>query len=112
MTLVGACECVHITQPGEAAPANCAVAVVDASTTLHLHLSAPLDPAAELEKLQKALEGVRGRAAAVRGRMDMPLYGETPAEVKERDAAKARELTAEMQNLEAAIKEVGAASAQ
>ena len=105
-TLVGACECATVTPPGAPAPPNCAVAVVDAATTLHLHLSAPLDPAAELAKLRKALEGVAGRADALRGRMDMPLYGETPAEVQARDEAKARELTAEVASLEAAIREM------
>lgn len=111
MTLVGACESAAVTPPGAAAPPNCAVAVVDAATTLHLHLSAPLDPAAELAKLRKALEGVQGRSAALQGRMDMPLYGDTPAEVKERDEAKAREFAAEAANLEGAIREMEGLSA-
>jgi valyl-tRNA synthetase len=82
--------------------------VINATTSVHLHLTGALDPSVELERLQKHLEGAQGRIAAFRQRMSMPLYGETPENMKEKDAAKVAQLTAEINRLNVAITEMQA----
>jgi valyl-tRNA synthetase len=106
-TLVGACPSCAALPAGAPAPAGCAVAVVDASTTLYLHLAGLLDPEMELAKLRKQLGEAEKRLEAVRGRIGMPAYAaNTPEDVRARDDAKVAELVSELERLGAAMTEM------
>jgi valyl-tRNA synthetase len=109
--LVGSCDKCDVLPPSTAPPGGCAVSVINATTSVHLHLTGSLDPCAELGRLQKHLEGVQGKIDAVRQRMQMPMYGETPEGVKAKDAGKVVELTAELESVNLAITDMKALAA-
>lgn len=55
---------VEILGSSQEAPKGCGTQVVDASTTVYLHLSGLLDPAKEIEKLGKRKEDVENKLKA------------------------------------------------
>lgn len=110
-TLVSQCKSLSILSADAAAPAGAAVSPLDANTTLYLHLENLLDPAVELAKLQKQKAGAESKVAALKGRMGMPAYDNTPEDRKAVDAEKLTELQAEVGNIESLIKDMEALAA-
>ena len=103
-TLAGPCPSCTALDADSALPAGAAVAVLDSSTKLYLHLHGLLDPATELAKLRKQLASVKDRLQAMRARREAPAYStNTPEDVRAKDEAKAGELVAELQSLNAAM---------
>jgi valyl-tRNA synthetase len=105
-TLVSQCKTLTIIPPEGAAPGGAAVSPLDANTTLYLHLKGLLDPAVELAKLQKQKDGAENKLAALKGRMEMPAYANTPEDRKAVDSEKLKELEAEVGNIESLIKDM------
>jgi valyl-tRNA synthetase len=103
-TLVGDCPLCTVLAAGAAAPKGCAVAVVDACTTLYLHVEGALDPTAELAKLQKQVGVAEVALQRMCARMAMPAYqGNTPEAIRTKDEEKRAELEAELSKLGAMV---------
>lgn len=107
-TLVTQCKTLTVLPPDSAAPVGAAVSPLDANTTLYLHMKDLLDPAVELSKLRKQKTGTEGKVEALRSRMGMPAYANTPEERKAVDSEKLKELEAEVGNIESLIKDMEA----
>lgn len=110
-TLVSQCKSLTVLPATGPAPAGAAASPLDANTTLYLHMQDLLDPAVELAKLQKQKTGTEGKAEALRARMGMPAYSNTPADRKAVDSEKLKELEAEVGSIESLIKDMEALAA-
>ena len=64
-TLVANCCALHVLAADAAAPAGAAATILDADTTLYLHLQGLLDPKAEISKLQKQRAAAESRASTL-----------------------------------------------
>ncbi|MEW5299660.1 MAG: hypothetical protein WDW36_002653 [Sanguina aurantia] len=87
-------------------PAGCGVSILDAVTTLHMALVGILDPALEVQKLEKKAKEVEGRMEALKARMAVPSYGKTPEAVRDEEAAKMVKFETELAVANAAIAEM------
>ncbi|CAI7854382.1 unnamed protein product [Closterium sp. NIES-54] len=90
---------------GEAAPAGCAVAIVDESLSVHVLLRGMVDAKAEAQKLGKRKGETSKLQEALAKKMGVPGYEEkVPANVREENASKAAKLAAELASIDEAIK--------
>uniref|UniRef100_A0A7R9VF87 valine--tRNA ligase n=1 Tax=Chlamydomonas euryale TaxID=1486919 RepID=A0A7R9VF87_9CHLO len=96
---------VAVLGPGDSdAPPGCSVAIVDDVTAIKMQLAGILDPALEIQKLEKKAGEIQGRIDAMKTKFALPTYDKTPDKVKADDAerlAKAEaELAANTQHIE------------
>ncbi|CAI5534142.1 unnamed protein product [Closterium sp. Naga37s-1] len=90
---------------GEAAPAGCAVAIVDENLSVHVLLRGMVDAKAEAQKLGKRKGETSKLQEALAKKMGVPGYEEkVPANVREENASKAAKLAAELASIDEAIK--------
>mmetsp|Transcript_29964 Transcript_29964/g.66340 ORF Transcript_29964/g.66340 Transcript_29964/m.66340 type:complete len:1040 (+) Transcript_29964:120-3239(+) len=94
---------VSVLPPGTSAPSGCSVGIVDDSTTLHMLLKGILDPALEIQKLQKKVAEVEGRIDGMKRKMALPTYDKTPDNVKADDKERMSKAEAELSAAHAAI---------
>lgn len=64
-TLVANCSALNVLPADAPAPPAAAASILDADTTLYLHLKGLLDPAAEIGKLQKQRAAAESRASTL-----------------------------------------------
>jgi valyl-tRNA synthetase len=83
--------------PGDApTPPGCSVAIVDDATTVKMQLAGILDPALEIQKLEKKAAEMAARIEGMRSKMDLPAYDKTPDSIKAEDAEKLAKTVAEL----------------
>lgn len=88
------------------APKGCGTQVVDAGTTVYLHLSGLLDPAKEIEKLGKRKEDVENKLKAQKDKMVTKAYERTPEDIRAKDTAKVVEWENEVATVDNAIQKM------
>lgn len=98
---------VSVSGNAEGLPQGCGIAIVDAATTAHMALKGVLDPALELQKLERKLAEVEKRALALRGKMSLAAYVEkTPEAVQCEDAERLAKAEAEAASAAAAMEDM------
>jgi len=97
---------IHTVPAGCAAPRGCATEVLDKDTEVHIFLAGIVDFSKEVSRLQKEVEGVKGRLDKLRGKMAMESYAtKCPASTQAEDAERVKEMEGEIAVLAATIKQ-------
>ena len=84
-------------------PKGCCVAIVDDAVSAHVVLTGLVDPAKEIQRLEKKRLDTETRKAAVSKKMAMPDYGKTPDKIKEDDRERLTKFETELASIAEAI---------
>lgn len=98
-------QCAQVSVVEKAAvPLGCGVQIVDEATAAHMLLKGVLDPALEIQKLEKKGAEVQARREQLAKKMALPNYAEkTPEAVRESDADKLGKMDAELDQVQKAV---------